>query len=80
MAPRLSAISRVSLTLTPTPYAGLLSTKFPKDPFVVQHRSDTGYLAAQERAPVLDLSDLKKIQNIKLTFAFVGSDPDTSPN
>jgi len=61
MAPRLSAISRVSLTLTPTPYAGLLSTKFPKDPFVVQHRSDTGYLAAQERAPVLDLSDLKKI-------------------
>lgn len=61
MAPRLSAISRVSLTLTPTPHAGLLSTKFPKDPFVVQHRSDTGYLAAQERAPVLDLSDLKKI-------------------
>jgi len=41
--------------------AGLLSTKFPNEPFVVQHRSDTGYLAAQERAPVLDLSDLKEI-------------------
>merc|ERR1740136_349431 len=41
--------------------AGLLSTNFPKEPFVLQHRSDTGYLAAQERAPVLDLSELKKI-------------------
>jgi len=41
--------------------AGLLSTKFPEDPFVLQHRSDTGYLAAQEGAPVLDLSDLKEI-------------------
>jgi len=41
--------------------AGLLSTNFPKEPFVLQHRSDTGYLAAQERAPVLDLSDLKEI-------------------
>ena len=41
--------------------ASQLSAKFPKEPFVVQHRSDTGYLAAQERAPVLDLSDLKEI-------------------
>ena len=45
----------------PYPNAGLLSTNFPNEPFVVQHRSDIGYLAAQERAPVLDLSELKEI-------------------
>ena len=39
--------------------ASQLSAKFPKEPFVVQDRTDTGYLAAQERAPVLDLSELK---------------------
>jgi len=42
--------------------ASLLSSKFPEEPFVLQYRSDTGYLAAQEDRPVLDLSDLKKIK------------------
>lgn len=42
--------------------ASILSSTFPEEPFVLQYRTDTGYLAAQEKRPVLDLSDLKKIE------------------